>query len=107
MRVVLDTNVFLSALVSPRGPSDAIYRAWRAARFEVVTSVIQLEELMRSDYVVAAPRGDGDRGVRGRRMGNQRAVMARQRPFDESHSSAARGRRVRLTRLREFGKVVG
>ena len=48
MRVVLDTNVLLSALVSPHGAPDAIYRAWRAARFEIVTSVIQLDELRRA-----------------------------------------------------------
>lgn len=45
MRVVLDTNVLLSALISPHGSPDAIYRAWRAARFEIVTSLTQLEEL--------------------------------------------------------------
>ena len=45
MRVVLDTNVLLSALISPHGPPDVIYRAWRAARFEIVTSVTQLDEL--------------------------------------------------------------
>jgi putative PIN family toxin of toxin-antitoxin system len=48
MRVVLDTNVLLSSLISPHGPPDAIYRAWRAARFEIVTSVVQLEELRRA-----------------------------------------------------------
>jgi len=48
MRVVLDTNVLLSALISPHGPPDAIYRAWRAARFEIVTSVAQLDELRRA-----------------------------------------------------------
>ena len=48
MRVVLDTNVLLSALISPHGPPDAIYRAWRAARFEVVTSEAQLDELRRA-----------------------------------------------------------
>lgn len=48
MRVVLDTNVLLSALISPHGPPDAIYRAWRAARFEIVTSVVQLDELRRA-----------------------------------------------------------
>ena len=45
MRVVLDTNVLLSALISPHGPPDLIYRAWRAARFEIVTSIDQLDEL--------------------------------------------------------------
>ena len=48
MRVVLDTNVLLSALISPHGHPDAIYRAWRAARFEVVTSAHQLDELRRA-----------------------------------------------------------
>ena len=47
MRVILDTNVLLGALISPHGLPDAIYRAWRAARFELVTSLAQLEELRR------------------------------------------------------------
>lgn len=48
MRVVLDTNVLLSALISPHGAPDAIYRAWRAAKFEVVTSLTQFDELRRA-----------------------------------------------------------
>ena len=48
MRGVLGTNILLSALISPHGPSDAIYRAWRRARFEIVTSVTQLDELRRA-----------------------------------------------------------
>ena len=48
MRVVLDTNILLSALISPHGISDTIYRAWRAAKFDLVTSTIQLEELRRA-----------------------------------------------------------
>lgn len=47
MRVILDTNVLLGALISPHGPPDIIYRAWRAARFELVTSTAQLDELRR------------------------------------------------------------
>lgn len=47
MRVVLDTNVLLGALISPHGPPDVIYRGWRAARFELVTSTAQLDELRR------------------------------------------------------------
>ena len=47
MRVILDTNMLLGALISPYGPPDIIYRAWRAARFELVTSVAQLEEMRR------------------------------------------------------------
>jgi hypothetical protein len=48
MRVILDTNVLLGALISPHGPPDAIYRAWRAARFDLVTSTAQLDELRRA-----------------------------------------------------------
>ncbi len=47
MRVILDTKVLLGALISPHGPPDALYRAWRAARFELVTSAVQLDELRR------------------------------------------------------------
>lgn len=47
MRVILDTNVLLGALISPHGPPEAIYRAWRAAKFELVTSTAQLDELRR------------------------------------------------------------
>lgn len=47
MRVILDTNVLLGALISPHGPPDTIYRAWRAAKFDLVTSTAQLDELRR------------------------------------------------------------
>lgn len=48
MKVVLDTNVLLSALLSPHGNADRIYRAWQADKFEVVTSHQQLDELRRA-----------------------------------------------------------
>ncbi len=48
MRVVLDTNILLSALISPFGPPDAIYRAWRAGAFELITSERQLDEIRRA-----------------------------------------------------------
>jgi putative PIN family toxin of toxin-antitoxin system len=48
MRVVLDTNILFSALISPHGAPDVIYRAWRSARFELVTSQMQLEEIRRA-----------------------------------------------------------
>ncbi|MCX7173778.1 MAG: putative toxin-antitoxin system toxin component, PIN family [Proteobacteria bacterium] len=38
----------LSALISPHGPPEVIYRAWRAAKFEIVTSTKQLDELRRA-----------------------------------------------------------
>lgn len=45
MRVVLDTNVLLSALISPGGSPARIYEAWKLGRFELLTSVEQLDEL--------------------------------------------------------------
>ncbi|MBV8046592.1 MAG: putative toxin-antitoxin system toxin component, PIN family [Paludibacterium sp.] len=47
MRVILDTNVLLGALISPHGPPDTIYHAWRSGRFELVTASEQLDELRR------------------------------------------------------------
>jgi len=48
MRVVLDTNVLLSAVLAPHGSLDAIYRAWENNRFDLVTSPTQIEELRRA-----------------------------------------------------------
>jgi putative PIN family toxin of toxin-antitoxin system len=47
MRVILDTNVLIAALISQHSPPDTIYRAWRGGRFELVTSRVQLDELRR------------------------------------------------------------
>ncbi len=48
MKVVLDSNILLSALISPHGAPGKIYKAWRLAKFEVVTSKIQLDEIRRA-----------------------------------------------------------
>ena len=48
MRVILDSNILLSALLSPHGPPHQIYQAWRWGRFELVTSRIQLDEIRRA-----------------------------------------------------------
>lgn len=48
MRVILDSNVLISALISTGSPPDLIYRAWRANRFTLVTSQAQLDELRRA-----------------------------------------------------------
>lgn len=47
MLVILDTNVLVAALISRHSPPDAIYRAWRGGRFELITSQPQLDELRR------------------------------------------------------------
>ncbi len=53
MRVVLDTNVLISTLISPGGTSDRLYQAWRGGRFHLVTSEEQVEEFRR---VTRSPR---------------------------------------------------
>lgn len=51
MVVVLDTNVIISALLSPDGRPAEIIRRWEAGELEVVTSPALLTELRRAlDY---------------------------------------------------------
>ena len=47
MRVVLDTNILVSALISRVGATDRLYSAWKDGRFVLVTSNEQLEEFRR------------------------------------------------------------
>lgn len=48
MRVVLDSNILISALISPHGPPHQIYMAWREKRFELFTCSEQMDELRRA-----------------------------------------------------------
>jgi hypothetical protein len=52
-RIVLDTNVFISATIVKEGPSGQIVQAWRRGEVEVVTSPVLLEEL---EEVLTRPR---------------------------------------------------
>jgi putative PIN family toxin of toxin-antitoxin system len=45
MRVVLDTNVLISALLVQLGNPAAIYRAWQEGRFTLLTCAEHLDEL--------------------------------------------------------------
>jgi len=45
MRVIVDTNILLSALINPNGLPAQLIDAWRGARFDLVTSRDQLLEL--------------------------------------------------------------
>lgn len=47
MRVVLDTNILCSALITPGGLTDRLYQAWREKRFVLITSEEQLDEFRR------------------------------------------------------------
>jgi putative PIN family toxin of toxin-antitoxin system len=53
VKVVLDTNVLVSGLLSPKGAPGRIVSAWDDSRFELVLAFAQLEEMGR---VLAYPR---------------------------------------------------
>jgi len=46
--VILDTNVLLSALRTDSSPPALILDAWRAGRFQLVTSIEQVDEFKRA-----------------------------------------------------------
>lgn len=48
LRVVLDANVFISALLSPRGSPALLLRFWLAGAFDLVVSPLLLAELERA-----------------------------------------------------------
>jgi uncharacterized protein len=45
VRVILDTNVLVSALMTRGTPPDQLYELWRQGRFALVSSEAQLDEL--------------------------------------------------------------
>src|SRR5271154_4141317 len=45
MRVVLDTNILVSALIAPAGKPAAIYEAWEDGKLTLLTCDAQLDEL--------------------------------------------------------------
>ena len=47
MRLLLDTNIIISGLLSSKGAPGKLVRAWLSGRFELVTSEEQLDELRR------------------------------------------------------------
>lgn len=47
MRVVLDTNVLVSALLMESSPPGQLITHWRQGRFTMLTAAPQLDELMR------------------------------------------------------------
>ncbi|MDE0029214.1 MAG: putative toxin-antitoxin system toxin component, PIN family [Deltaproteobacteria bacterium] len=53
MRIVLDTNILISALITKGTPPDLLYQAWLRGEIELVTSLAQLSEMAQ---VLARPR---------------------------------------------------
>jgi len=47
MRVVLDTGILIAALITTDTPPALIYQAWRKKRFDLITSIWQLNEFRR------------------------------------------------------------
>jgi putative PIN family toxin of toxin-antitoxin system len=45
MRVVLDANILVSALIAPAGNPVAIYNAWEQGKFTLLTCAEHIEEL--------------------------------------------------------------
>lgn len=45
MRVILDTNIIVSALISEHGGPAQLLNAWVDRAFELVTSTLQIEEI--------------------------------------------------------------
>jgi predicted nucleic acid-binding protein len=54
MRLILDTNVLVAALITRHTPPDALYRAWRDGAFTLVTSELQLEEFRAVTRILTA-----------------------------------------------------
>ena len=48
MNVVLDTNIYVGALITPTGTSGQVVAAWRSLMFEVVTTRHLITELERA-----------------------------------------------------------
>jgi putative PIN family toxin of toxin-antitoxin system len=48
VRILLDTNIIISGLLSSPGPPGKLVQAWLDGVFELVTSQAQLEELRRA-----------------------------------------------------------
>ena len=45
MRIVLDTNILVSALITKGTPPDQLYQAWLRNNIQLVTSVAQIDEM--------------------------------------------------------------
>lgn len=48
MRILLDTNIIISGLLSSESPPGKLIQGWLDGRFDLVTSQAQLDELLRA-----------------------------------------------------------
>lgn len=47
MRIVLDTKILVSSLITTNTPPDMLYQAWECNYFKLITSQAQVEEIER------------------------------------------------------------
>jgi hypothetical protein len=47
LRLILDTNVLIAALITHGTPPDRLYEAWRDGWFTLITGALQIEEIRR------------------------------------------------------------
>lgn len=47
MRIILDTNILISALIVPGGAPDYLYQCWRRGSFTLIASEEQFDEFRR------------------------------------------------------------
>lgn len=73
MRVILDTNDLVSALITRGTPPDQVYEDWRHGRFVLVSCEVQLDDIRR---VLARPffRGRIKRSEAGRMVNTIRRL---------------------------------
>ena len=88
MRVVLDTNILVSALIAPAGNPAAIYNAWEDGKFTLLTCAHQLDELRATlhkprvaelvkPYKSRPPGQPDQKARRGRRPAASRDTLSR------------------------------
>lgn len=53
MRIVLDTNILIAAMITKGTPPDRLYQAWLKGEIELVTSTVQMAEVA---DILARPR---------------------------------------------------
>ena len=81
MRVVLDTNILVSARITKGTPPDQLYQAWLRNEIELVTSVAKIDEVT---DVLSRPRlsrfADSDEAAQMVAAIHQRAIVLSEVP---------------------------
>jgi uncharacterized protein len=89
MRVVLDTNILISALIISAGNPASIYRAWQEGQFTLLTCAEHLDELratLRKPAIAAHSALQGRQpGERNQETCRERRLFAARASFSGSH----------------------